>query len=202
MVARDIWDDDTIAAWEQDARGVRYRFLPTRREMIQDRLIAVVAGALALACAVGATVQSVRLSRASTALADLQVVVAAERKRAAEDALVASEDYRREEKRRQEAKNAAIAEGEADARRARVGADAARAAGNGMRVRAADTARGGATAISADSGCDCTAAVEAGRVLADLLGKTVERSVVLAEWADSAHIAGKVCERSYDALTP
>ena len=38
-------------------------------------------------------------------------------------------------------------------------------------------------------------------VLADVLGRADQRAGVLAEYADKARIAGKSCERDYDALT-
>lgn len=46
------------------------------------------------------------------------------------------------------------------------------------------------------------AAAEAGAVLADLLGQCSSRRQELAEYADSARIAGEACQRSYEALTP
>lgn len=51
------------------------------------------------------------------------------------------------------------------------------------------------------SAASCAPAGDRARVLAELLSSAAERADRLAESADSARIAGQLCERAYDALT-
>lgn len=46
-----------------------------------------------------------------------------------------------------------------------------------------------------------TSAADTGVLLADVLSKSLERNRQLAEYADRAAEAGRVCERQYDTLT-
>lgn len=46
-----------------------------------------------------------------------------------------------------------------------------------------------------------TSAADTGVLLADVLGKSLERNRQLAEYADRAAEAGRVCEKQYDSLT-
>ncbi len=46
-----------------------------------------------------------------------------------------------------------------------------------------------------------SSAGDTGVLLADLLGKSVERNRQLADFADRAAAAGAICERQYDSLT-
>ncbi|MEI6984209.1 DUF2514 family protein, partial [Klebsiella pneumoniae] len=46
-----------------------------------------------------------------------------------------------------------------------------------------------------------TSAADTGVLLADVLEKSLERNRQLAEYADRAAEAGRVCERQYDELT-
>ncbi|EBS3902121.1 TPA: DUF2514 domain-containing protein [Salmonella enterica subsp. enterica serovar Heidelberg] len=46
-----------------------------------------------------------------------------------------------------------------------------------------------------------TSAADAGVLLADVLSKSLERNRQLAEYADRAAEAGRVCEKQYDSLT-
>ena len=79
-------------------------------------------------------------------------------------------------------------------------AAAARAAVVGLRQRAADFAAS-SLPDSPASAPGCAAADDRARVLADLLGSAAERADELAVAADSARLAGQLCERAYDALT-
>lgn len=49
--------------------------------------------------------------------------------------------------------------------------------------------------------CAGTSATETGVLLADVLSKSLERNRQLAEYADRAAEAGRVCEKQYDTLT-
>lgn len=43
-------------------------------------------------------------------------------------------------------------------------------------------------------------ALEAARMLADVLGQSVERNRILAAYADDARVAGELCEQQYDQV--
>lgn len=79
-------------------------------------------------------------------------------------------------------------------------AAAARAAVVGLRQQAADFA---ARSLPGDpaTAASSPAADDRARVLADLLGRAAERADELAGAADSARLAGQLCERAYDSLT-
>lgn len=89
----------------------------------------------------------------------------------------------------------------ADAKRS---AAAARAAGDGLRARAAAVAQqyedpaGPATGAAVASSSSATPS--AADMLADVLGKLEERTRQLAEIADERGLAGVTCERSYEAV--
>ncbi len=82
--------------------------------------------------------------------------------------------------------------------------DAARASGRVVADRVRDAARatavlaGQVCADSAAAGVRATAATAAG-MLADLRERADERAGILAQFATDAHLAGRACERSYDA---
>lgn len=77
-------------------------------------------------------------------------------------------------------------------------AAAAHAAADSLRLTAAGFASVPSNPASAPG---CPAAADRAGVLADLLGSAAARADELAEQADSARIAGQLCERAYDALT-
>lgn len=76
-------------------------------------------------------------------------------------------------------------------------AAAARAALDGLRRNADDYA---AMSCGAASAPGSPSADDRARVLADLLGRAAERADELASAADSARIAGQLCQSAYDAL--
>ena len=85
--------------------------------------------------------------------------------------------------------------------RARADADGARVADVGLRSAAsAAAARCGASAPNSAVAAVGASASAPGLVLADVLSRIDDRAGELAELADRAIIAGKQCERSYDAL--
>lgn len=123
--------------------------------------------------------------------------------RAAQQSLNQSNEARAEETRRadrlQEALNVAHTERqavEASARRA-VAADVSL---RGELARLAARARAAAQDPAAAD--EREAAVAAVPVLTELLGRCNERRTELAQYADDARVAGKLCERAYDALRP
>lgn len=79
---------------------------------------------------------------------------------------------------------------------ARVDARAARASAERLRQRIAELASG--HPHTAPIGASTSDPIG---VLADVLERADRRAGVLAEYADSARIAGHACERAYDALT-
>ena len=122
---------------------------------------------------------------------------------AARQALQQATDARAEETRRadrlQESLNASHLERkavEASARRA-VAADVSL---RGELARLAARAR--AAGKDSTAAAEREAALAAIPVLTDLLGRCNERRTELARYADDARVAGKLCERAHDALTP
>ncbi|WP_422649030.1 DUF2514 domain-containing protein [Cupriavidus sp. H18C1] len=109
-------------------------------------------------------------------------------------------DVRREEQRRvfEQAEISNAAKKEAD--KARADARAADAVAGRLRQRVADlvaaSRNGGDPAATGGS----SAAGDPIGVLADVLGRCDRRAGILAEFADSAHVAGSACERAYGAL--
>jgi hypothetical protein len=84
----------------------------------------------------------------------------------------------------------------------RADADAAAAAGGRLRKRVADllAARGGQAGPDQPIAGDSAPAEDAARVLADVLGRCVDRVRLLAVIADERGAAGGACERSYQTL--
>ena len=128
------------------------------------------------------------------------VLRAAERAAAAQEAQALRQSITETERRVQAQQEAASA-AHAHLERARRDAAAARAAAD--RVR--DAARAFAASAAADGAAPagrCQAAERAAGVLSELLGRAVDRAAVLADLADRSRAAGQACERAYDALTP
>ena len=129
---------------------------------------------------------------------------AAELRRAAV-AAAAQLAARAEEQRRAAAHQEALDAYEAQLARARADAAIADAAAGRLRqrvaalIRAARGDSGGADPGVAPPG---PAAQDPAGLLADVLGRCVERVRFLAAAADERGAAGQACERAYDALTP
>lgn len=83
---------------------------------------------------------------------------------------------------------------EADAR-------AARSAADRLRQRAAELAAS-CSASNPTPAASSPAASAPGSVLADMLFRVDEAAGELARYADESRIAGQLCERSYEALSP
>lgn len=176
--------------------------------MIADRALAVLAAAVAIACAVGALAQTVRLSTTQVDLANAKTKLAteqrgreADRAAAAGAAASAIAAYRAEEQRRAAALQETVDVAQTDAALARK--DARSAAGAAERLRQhvaalAASCRGGPSdTATASSGAP---AAGAGLVLAQLFQRADDRAGELAQYADQARIAGAACERAYEAL--
>lgn len=123
---------------------------------------------------------------------------AREQRKAAAAVLAATTAARTEESRRvmrlqeaQDAEHLARKAAQRDAVAARAAADGLRRAAAGFSCLPGDPA---ASAGSAPAG-------PGPGVLPDVLGELAARADRLAEQADSARIAGQLCERAYDALT-
>lgn len=165
------------------------------------RLILI--GALAAAVLGVIGTQYVTIQHLRTEKAELQTLIAQERANAQQARADEEARNRREDQRRVAAQKEATDEAQRLAARAR--ADAA------ARVRKHDELRSAAVAAAAAT---CRAASDpgavgsgppaesAGTVLADVLGEMDEAAGDLAEALDLSRVAGHLCERSYDALTP
>lgn len=170
--------------------------------MIVERIVAAALGGVAAAAIVAAGVQTVRLNAAQHTLADLRVAIAEEHEREAREAAAASEAAREVERLRQSEIKEIVDEAQDRTRAAGLDAAAARAAGDGLRIRAAAAAASGHPPA-----CDPGApppgppADDYAQLLADVLGRVGERAVELAAIADARGIAGQACERAYDSLT-
>ena len=135
--------------------------------------------------------------QAVTARADLALY----RGKVAEQIQQAETAARAEEQRRtakiQEAQDAAHQArlvAEADARAARASADR-------LRQRAAELAAR-CTARDPTPASPGQAASAPGDLLADMLGRLDQAAGELARYADDSRIAGQLCQRSYEALSP
>jgi len=150
----------------------------------------VVAGALAFG-----GVKAVQLATARADLADYKAT-------AAESARLADRAERLKEERWNADQRKAIDDAALQTRAAQADLADARATGERLRLQAqryaaaARAASGRATALERSA-----AAADPIGVLADVLGRCSQRVEILAGYADRARIAGKLCERSYDALT-
>jgi len=113
------------------------------------------------------------------------------------DLVEAVQQARAEDQRRVAAHQEIAHEATQKADLARADARAARAAAERLRRRVAELASGGASAPS--GGLPTGDPIG---VLADVLERADRRAGALAEYADSARIAGQACERAFDALIP
>jgi hypothetical protein len=126
----------------------------------------------------------------------------AERQKQTAAALAESQSNAKETQRRLERQGDAQRVHDQEIFAARNDAATARVAGDSLRQWAEGIASAARRAASNPAdGCDCKAADDSARVLADVLRKSDERSGVLAEYADSARIAGQQCVRDYEALS-
>jgi hypothetical protein len=121
---------------------------------------------------------------------------------AAADQIKATDLARAEEQRRAVAQTEIANAAKKDAEEARLDARTADAAADGLRKRINELlAAARASQDSAATSGSASAGDPLG-VLADVLEKSDRRAGIVAEYADSARIAGQACERAYDALTP
>ena len=117
-------------------------------------------------------------------------------------ALAEAESNAKETQRRLERQGEAQREYDDQLAQARADAAAAVDAAGRLRQRASQYAaaarRAGSNPAPVVNGAP---AADASGMLADVLGKAVERSRLLASYADAARRAGKQCERDYDSLS-
>lgn len=135
--------------------------------------------------------------------AEVHAEWATEKAAAALTAQLAEAEARAEEQRRNAAQKESDRVQAEEIQRARADAAAAGAAADQLRQRvaalvaAARESRGNPAAAFVGPPAE-----DAAGMLADVLGRCVERVRVLAAVADDRGAAGGACERSYDALTP
>lgn len=159
------------------------------------------AGLLAAVAVAG--VQSWRLASEQAAHADTRAQHALQIAELAKAARQAEADARTEEQRR----TAEVQKAADDARqalaRARADAVAAADAGDRLRKRIATlTAASCAGPSGADAASGSAAADATAGMLADVQRRIDDATNRIAEFADSAHAAGRACESGYNALTP
>lgn len=159
------------------------------------------AGLLAAVAVAG--VQSWRLASEQAANAETRAQHAHQIAAMAEAARQAEADARTEEQRR----TAEVQKAADDARQAmeRARADAVAAADAGDRLRkhiTTLTAASCAGAIGAEAASGGTPADATARMLADVQRRIDDATNRIAQFADSAHAAGRACESGYNALTP
>lgn len=166
----------------------------------------------AIAAVLLATIGGLQLSRhglqvdVATAQLETVKVTAAWNAQVAEGtrvAFVASEIERAKETRREAERKENVDEAQRMAARSRVDGVAADAAHGRLLDWATATARaaGGRPAGADPAAADRGAPAEgAGLLLPDVLGKSDQRSGLLARYADEARIAGQACERAYDSI--
>jgi hypothetical protein len=161
----------------------------------------ITAGLLAAVAVAG--VQSWRLSSEQAAHADTRAKHSEQIAAMAEAARQAEADARTEEQRRTAEVQKAANEARKAMERARADAVAAADAGDRLRKRiaaitaASCTGASGADAASGGAPADATAGM-----LADVQRRIDDATNRIAEFADSAHAAGRACESGYNALTP
>lgn len=146
-------------------------------------------------------VQSLRLSHERMDHALTKTEHAQQMQLLADSALKAEQKAREEENRRVTEIQKVSNDAKDQIDRARADAVNARNASDRMRAQlAAFTAehRGSAKNPTATQGSETTP--DPIGVLADLLARADARAGILAEYADSARIAGQSCERAYEAL--
>lgn len=155
---------------------------------------------LVLASAAAAGGWMARGWKADRDIAELQALHAQERERHANAARAAEAKAREIEQSRQ--LSIERIERESFSRNQAIQADAAsaRAAADSLRKHIARLAGGGSASSDSGAADISTTAAGTGLVLADVLGRSVDRTVELAAFADAAHAAGLACERSFQAV--
>ena len=152
-------------------------------------------GSIVTNCTTHNRLQSERLAHAQTKTEFSEQVAAAQQQRAEEEA--------KRRKAEQELRDAQEEHAQ-EVQALHLDVDRARAAG---RV-ASERLRDAATAAAARARAQCAAATPADLraatgdpvgVLADVLGRADERAGLLADLADRRYLAGRACEREYDA---
>jgi uncharacterized protein YyaL (SSP411 family) len=162
--------------------------------LLWGRISTVLAVVLGLALAGGWAWHQHQVKRLEAGLAQAQISAKSWQAAAEQEAQARAQEARVRDKQ-QEALNAA----HKSLQRAQADAAGARSAVDRLRQRAEElAARGPATDSCVAAGSSSTPTP--GDLLADVLARAAEHARQLAEYADSASIAGRLCEQSYDAL--
>lgn len=156
---------------------------------------AALVGSVLANCATHNRLQAERLAHQTTRAQHAELVSAADRLRAQTEA-----NRRKAEQELRDAQDAHAQEVAA----LHLDLDRARAAGRVASQRVRDAAAAAAERARAQCAAATPADLRAAAgdpvgVLADVLGRIDERASVLAEIADQRYIAGRACEREYDA---
>lgn len=142
-------------------------------------------------------IEESRVSAAKSDASTARAEVAAIKEEAATAARLASEHYRAEEQRRSAQQRENADEAERLSNRSRAAVAGAAVSDGGLRSAARVIASGCRTA----QGTGAPASGPADR-LADVLAESTERYRAVAAAADRAIIAGQLCVRDYESLTP
>lgn len=163
-----------------------------------------VAAGLVLAALVSALgVQTVRLAEANTQIAEGRADLASYKTAAAETTALALRAQLQHMERIHNDQRKALDEAATETRAAQADRDTARESSASLQRQVTRFAAAARTALARAAALErSTAGADPIGVLADVLGWCDARAGRLAEIADRARIAGKLCERSYDALTP
>lgn len=138
--------------------------------------------------------------RANSEIKRLEAQQAAERGEQAYAMALAIDKVRLEEQRRFAAQTEIAHAATKDAESARTAARDAHAAADRLRQRVAQLVAAGHSAGHSFPATAGASTADPIGMLADVLGRADRRAGILAEYADSARIAGQACERAYDAL--
>lgn len=114
----------------------------------------------------------------------------------------AVDDARLEEQRRTAAQTEIANAATKELGSARADAATANDAAGRLRQRVAELLATGRAAGNPAAASAGPAAGDPISMLADVLGRADQRAGLLAEYADSARVAGQACEQAYNALTP
>lgn len=164
----------------------------------------LVLGGLALAALASALgVQTVRLAEVNTQIAEGRADLASYKATAAESTALALRAQLQRHEQITNDQRKALNDASTETLAAPRDAAGANTAAAGLRKQVAQFAATARAALQRADAAERSAAAAAPiGVLADVLGRCDARAGRLAEIADRARIAGELCERSYDALTP
>lgn len=162
-------------------------------------MIRILAGVI-IGTTVLAGVQTWRLHRAQLEIAELRLQIQTERQQATEAALKAQAQYRTIESAWARKHQEIASDTQDQTRRNAIAANNARSAGDGLRIRAAETASRCDAPSNSPVAAASASAPSAGVLLADVLGRLEAAGRQLAEIADARAAAGQACQQAYQTL--